>query len=77
MPTFLTQALAWIAAIFPTLLAIGTATTLINQIVQRLSFMPARVKNIVQTVTVDYLNLLAEVGGALGVGPRAKPPELP
>ena len=55
------------------LLALGAATTAINQGAQWLaSRVPslARAANVVNTITVDYAKLLAEVGGALGIGPR-------
>jgi len=63
---------------WPDLLVLGGVTTAVNQIVKQLPDGPrwSRFKNIVNTVAVDYAALLAEVGGALGIGPRAKPSEL-
>jgi hypothetical protein len=60
---------------WPTLLALGAVTTAVNQAAKRLPDGPrwSRLKNIVNTVAVDYAALLAEVGGALGIGPRSKP----
>jgi Na+(H+)/acetate symporter ActP len=76
MPAFITTALAFLTASWPTLLALGALTTAINQVVQRLPDRFARFKNVVNTITVDYVNLLAEIGGALKLGPRVKPSDL-
>jgi hypothetical protein len=59
---------------WPALLALGSLTTFVNNLVQRLPDRFARVKNIVNTVSVDFVALLAEVGGALNIGPRKPPP---
>jgi len=70
-----TNVLALITTWWPSLLALGALTTAVNQFVQKV-VAPRfpRFGNIVNTITVDYVNLLAEVGGALNIGPRAKKP---
>jgi hypothetical protein len=83
MPTlaFIAAIPSFLVAHWADLLALGAATTAVNQVVQKLASMlaprfpwAARVANVCNTITVDYAKLLAEVGGALGIGPRAKPP---
>jgi hypothetical protein len=64
-------------AYWPALLALASLTTFVNNLVQRLPDRFARLKNIVNTVCVDFVALLAEVGGALNLGPRKKPPSDP
>jgi hypothetical protein len=72
------QVPAFLAAHWADLLALGAATTAVNQLVQKIASLAAprfpwaaRIANVCNTVTVDYAKLLAEVGGAMGVGPRA------
>jgi hypothetical protein len=68
---------AFILAHWADLLALGAATTAINQGAQWLaSKWPAfsRTSNVINTITVDYAKLLAEVAGAMNMGPRAKKP---
>lgn len=68
---------AFILAHWADLLALGAATTAINQGAQWLaSKWPAfsRTSNIINTIAIDYAKLLAELAGAMNMGPRAKKP---
>jgi hypothetical protein len=67
----------FILAHWADLLALGAATTAINQGAQWLaSKWPAfsRTSNVINTIAIDYAKLLAELAGALNFGPRAKKP---
>jgi len=72
MPAFVTTFLTLLTTYWPFLLALGALGTAFNQFASKV-FPGTRFANIVNTITVDFVNLLAEVGGLLGVGPRATP----
>jgi archaellum biogenesis protein FlaJ (TadC family) len=62
MPQFVTNALAFVAAILPALLAFGGVTTAVNQFVQRF-VAPKFPKfgSVINTICVDYVEFVAQI----------------